>query len=192
MKKTGIYLLLQKIYERFFEVKRPQESFEEVIVTSPEQALLQIPASIKNKVYDLLNARDEQQPGYSSAINLMLNHTDSNVNFQTAQWLAAQQQKNVYRVNLSRLVSKYIGETEKNLDKVFYKAENNNLVLLFDEADALFGKRSDVKDAHDRYANLEIAYLQKSIRAFKGTVLFNCISQDCRQWQPANFIRIAE
>lgn len=192
MKKTGIYLLLQKIYQRFFEVKRPPESFEEIIITTPEQALLQIPVGIKNKVYDLLNAKDEQQPGYNSSINLMLNHADSTVNFQTAQWLAAQQQKNVYRVNLTRLVSKYIGETEKNLDKVFYKAENNNLVLLFDEADALFGKRTDIKDSHDKYANLEISYLQKSIRAFKGTVLFNCLTQDCRQWQPANFIKISE
>ena len=106
--------------------------------------------------------------------------------------MAAQQQQNLYRVNLSGLVSKYIGETEKNLDKVFYKAANNNMVLLLEEADALFGKKTDVKDAHDKYANLEIAYLQKSIRDFGGTVLFNCVTHECRQWQFSDFIKFVE
>ena len=65
----------------------------------------------------------------------------------------------LYRVDLSRIVSKYVGETEKNLARVFDAADAGGAVLLFDEADALFGKRSEVKDSHDRYANLEIAYL---------------------------------
>ena len=192
MKKNFIFLLLHKFYQRFFKIQRPAEPFEEVIKTSPEQARLQLPERIKNKLHELLNGKEEHQPGYHPGVHLMLNHTDANVNLQTAQWLAAQQQQNLYRVSLSGVVSDYIGETEKNLDKVFYKAANNNLVLLFDEADALFGKRTDVKDAHDKYANLEIAYLQKSIRAFRDTVLFNCVTQDCRQWQPSDFIKIAE
>src|SRR5690606_37912332 len=65
----------------------------------------------------------------------------------------------MYRIDLARVVSKYIGETEKNLDAVFAEAVNANAVLFSDEADALFGKRSEVKDAHDRYANIEISYL---------------------------------
>ena len=65
----------------------------------------------------------------------------------------------LYKIDLSRVVSKYIGETEKNLDRIFQQAEDANAMLFFDEADALFGKRSAIKDAHDRYANIEIAYL---------------------------------
>ena len=65
----------------------------------------------------------------------------------------------LYTVNLASVVSKYIGETEKNLERIFTEAAGVNGVLLFDEADAIFGKRSEVKDAHDRYANVESAYL---------------------------------
>lgn len=74
----------------------------------------------------------------------------------------------LYRVDLALLVSKYIGETEKNLKALFDAAETSGAVLLFDEADALFGKRSDVKDSHDRYANIEVAYLLQRIEAYRG------------------------
>jgi vesicle-fusing ATPase len=74
----------------------------------------------------------------------------------------------LYRIDLSAVVSKYIGETEKNLRKLFDAAEAGGAVLLFDEADALFGKRSDVKDSHDRYANLEVAYLLQRMEAYRG------------------------
>jgi len=77
----------------------------------------------------------------------------------------------VLRIDLSRVVSKYIGETEKNLAAVFAEAERSNAVLLFDEADALFGKRSDVRDSHDRYANVEVAYLLQRIEAFGGLAI---------------------
>lgn len=74
----------------------------------------------------------------------------------------------LYRIDLSRIVSKYIGETEQNLRRVFEEAERSNAVLFFDEADALFGKRSEVKDAHDRYANIEVAYLLQRMEQFTG------------------------
>jgi SpoVK/Ycf46/Vps4 family AAA+-type ATPase len=74
----------------------------------------------------------------------------------------------LYVVDLSRVVSKYIGESEKNLDSVFTDAERSGAVLLFDEADALFGKRSEIKDAHDRYANIEVAYLLQRMEAYAG------------------------
>lgn len=77
----------------------------------------------------------------------------------------------LFCVDLALVVSKYIGETEKNLDRVFSAAENANAVLFFDEAEALFGKRSDVKDAHDRYANLEIAYLLQKMEQFEGLAI---------------------
>ena len=74
----------------------------------------------------------------------------------------------LYRVDLSQVVSKYIGETEKNLSRVFDAAEESGAVLLFDEADALFGKRSEVKDSHDRYANIEVGYLLQRMEAYRG------------------------
>lgn len=77
----------------------------------------------------------------------------------------------VYRIDLSMVVSKYIGETEKNLEKVFRKAENKNWILFFDEADALFGKRTNISDSHDKYANQEIAYLLQRLEDYAGLVI---------------------
>ncbi|GMU40203.1 MAG: ATPase [Chloroflexota bacterium] len=77
----------------------------------------------------------------------------------------------VYKIDLSSIVSKYIGETEKNLERIFQAASAGNVVLFFDEADALFGKRSEVSDAHDRYANIEVAYLLQRIEAYEGLVV---------------------
>ncbi|MES9852179.1 MAG: ATP-binding protein [Candidatus Thiodiazotropha sp. L084R] len=77
----------------------------------------------------------------------------------------------LYRIDLSQVVNKYIGETEKNLKKVFDAAEASDCVLFFDEADALFGKRTDVKDAHDRFANIEISYLLERMEHFKGLAI---------------------
>src|SRR5690606_22392300 len=78
----------------------------------------------------------------------------------------------LFQVDLSTVVDKYIGETEKNLERVFARAESLNAVLFFDEADALFGSRSSINDAHDRYANQEVAFLLQRMEAFEGiTVL---------------------
>ncbi len=86
----------------------------------------------------------------------------------TACLLGKAVQRPVYRIDLSMVVSKYIGETEKNLSKIFDQAENKNWILFFDEADALFGKRTKVNDAHDRYANQEVSYLLQRIEDFAG------------------------
>jgi SpoVK/Ycf46/Vps4 family AAA+-type ATPase len=85
--------------------------------------------------------------------------------------LADELQLEAYKIDLSTVVSKYIGETEKNLSAVFHEAETSNAILFFDEADALFGKRSEVKDAHDRYANIEINYLLQRMEEFEGLVI---------------------
>lgn len=79
--------------------------------------------------------------------------------------------KTVFRIDLSNMVSKYIGETEKNLARLFEEADYRNWILFFDEADALFGKRTQVKDAHDRYANQEVSYLMQRIETFEGLVI---------------------
>lgn len=88
-----------------------------------------------------------------------------------AEYLANKLKLDLYRIDLSQVVSKYIGETEKNLKQVFDAAETGGAILLFDEADALFGKRSEVKDSHDRYANIEISYLLQRMEAYRGLVI---------------------
>jgi SpoVK/Ycf46/Vps4 family AAA+-type ATPase len=88
-----------------------------------------------------------------------------------AEIIAAELGLDLYRIDLAQVVSKYIGETEKNLSRVFAAAENANAILFFDEADALFGKRSEVRDAHDRYANIEIAYLLQKMEEYDGVAI---------------------
>jgi SpoVK/Ycf46/Vps4 family AAA+-type ATPase len=85
-----------------------------------------------------------------------------------AEVLANELRLDVYRIDLAQVVSKYIGETEKNLRRIFDAAEQSGAILLFDEADALFGKRSEVKDSHDRYANIEVSYLLQRMEDYRG------------------------
>jgi ATPase family associated with various cellular activities (AAA)/Winged helix domain, variant len=89
----------------------------------------------------------------------------------SAQVVANELGLDLFRIDLATVVSKYIGETEKNLDRIFAAAEGSNAILFFDEADALFGKRSEVSDAHDRYANIEVAYLLQKMEAYEGAVV---------------------
>ncbi len=88
-----------------------------------------------------------------------------------AEVIAAELGLDLYKIDLSTLVSKYIGETEKNLEKIFKEAETSNAILFFDEADAIFGKRSEVRDSHDRYANIEISYLLQRMEAYDGVTI---------------------
>ena len=103
-----------------------------------------------------------------------------------AEVIAHQLQLDLYKIDLSQIVSKYIGETEKNLNRVFTAATNSNAILLFDEADALFGKRSDVKDAHDRYANIEIGYLLQKMEEYEGIAI---LATNLRQNMDDAFVR---
>lgn len=92
----------------------------------------------------------------------------------------------LYRIDLSQVVSKYIGETEKNLSQIFNEAQSSNAILFFDEADALFGKRSEVKDSHDRYANIEIGYLLQEMEAYDGVAI---LATNLRQNLDDAFVR---
>ncbi len=88
-----------------------------------------------------------------------------------AEVLAGELALDLYRIDLSQVVSKYIGETEKNLERIFAAAEAGGAILLFDEADALFGKRSEVRDSHDRYANVEVSYLLQRMESYRGLAI---------------------
>jgi SpoVK/Ycf46/Vps4 family AAA+-type ATPase len=92
----------------------------------------------------------------------------------------------LYKINLSTVISKYIGETEKNLERIFTAAENANAILFFDEADALFGKRSEVRDSHDRYANVEISYLLQKMETYEGITI---LATNLRQNLDEAFVR---
>jgi SpoVK/Ycf46/Vps4 family AAA+-type ATPase len=89
----------------------------------------------------------------------------------SAEVVACELELDLYVVNLATVVDKYIGETEKNLDRIFAESDDVNGVLLFDEADALFGQRSEVRDSHDRYANIEVAYLLQRMETFDGLAI---------------------
>ncbi len=89
----------------------------------------------------------------------------------SAEVIAGELGLDLYVIDLSTVVDKYIGETEKNLDRVFSEADRVNGILLFDEADSIFGKRSEVKDARDRYANVEVAYLLQRMEQFDGMAI---------------------
>ena len=89
----------------------------------------------------------------------------------TATLLGKYTGRDVFKIDLSMVVSKYIGETEKNLARLFDKAQNKNWILFFDEADALFGKRTNIRDAHDKYANQEVSYLLQRIETFPGLTI---------------------
>ena len=89
----------------------------------------------------------------------------------TAALLGKATDRPVFRIDLSRVVSKYIGETEKNLSRLFDRAEDKDWILFFDEADALFGKRTEIRDAHDKYANQEVSYLLQRIESHAGLVI---------------------
>jgi hypothetical protein len=95
-----------------------------------------------------------------------------------AEVLGNQLRLDVYQIDLSSVISKYIGETEKNLRRIFDAAEGCGAILLFDESDALFGKRSEVKDSHDRYANMEVSYLLQRIEAYQGLAILTTNLKD--------------
>ncbi len=115
------------------------------------------------------NMRDKIKPGY----RILFYGPSGTGKTLTATLLGKYTGRDVFRVDLSTIVSKYIGETEKNLEKLFSKAENKDWILFFDEADALFGKRTEVSDSHDRYANQEVSYLLQRVENFNGLVILS-------------------
>ncbi len=110
----------------------------------------------------------EQRLAYGKGLSLLFSGLPGTGKTMAAQVIARELNLELYRIDLAQIVSKYIGETEKNLRQIFSEAQSSNAILFFDEADALFGKRSEVKDSHDRYANIEIAYLLQKVEEYEG------------------------
>jgi len=108
---------------------------------------------------------------HGKGLNVLFSGASGSGKTMAAEAMASDLGMPLYKIDLSAVVNKYIGETEKNLSQIFDAAERSDCVLLFDEADALFGKRSDVKDSHDRYANIEVSYLLQRLEAYRGLVI---------------------
>ncbi len=150
----------------------PRATWETLVLPDTEtRTLKQIGAQVeqRGKVYDDWGFRQQMNRGLGiSALFAGLSGTGKTM---AAEVIANDLRLNLYRIDLSAVVSKYIGETEKNLRRLFDAAEGGGVILFFDEADALFGKRSEVKDSHDRYANIEINYLLQRMEAYRGLAI---------------------
>ena len=141
---------------------------------------LVLPPSTIRRLRDIVHAiRDRQlvfgdwglaQRAGGFGLRLLFSGPSGTGKTMAAATIARELGLDIFRVDISQTVSKYIGETEKNLDKIFHAAAHSNAILFFDEADALFGKRSEVKDAHDRYSNIETAFLLQRIEEYAGVV----------------------
>lgn len=147
-------------------------TWEGIVLPAKEVKLLRQIASqmaLRCKVYDDWGFRDTMNRGLG--ISVLFAGDSGTGKTMAAEVLANALRLDLYRIDLSAVVSKYIGETEKNLRRLFDAAEDGGAILFFDEADALFGKRSEVKDSHDRYANIEINYLLQRIEAYRGLAI---------------------
>ncbi|WP_167859703.1 ATP-binding protein [Paenibacillus cymbidii] len=110
----------------------------------------------------------DRKLAYGKGLSMLFAGPPGTGKTMSAQVVASELQLEIYRIDLSQVISKYIGETEKNLHEIFTEAQLSNAILFFDETDALFGKRSEVKDSHDKYANVEIAYLLQKMEEYQG------------------------
>jgi len=113
----------------------------------------------------------DQKLSLGKGLNVLFAGPSGTGKTMSAEIIANELGLDLYKIDLSSVVSKYIGETEKNLDRIFREGQTSNAILFFDEADALFGKRSEVRDSHDRYANIEIAYLLQKMDEYDGVVI---------------------
>lgn len=169
--------------------QRLQASFtlDDVVLPGAQQAQLrEIVAQVRHAPQVLQDWEFGASLPYGRGIAVVFAGPSGTGKTMAAQAVAHALDTELFAVDLSRVVSKYIGETEKHLDAVFDDAQRAGAVLLFDEADALFGRRSEVKDAHDRYANIEVAYLLQRMEAFSGLAILTTNLQ--RNLDPA-FLR---
>ncbi len=158
--------------DQLAQVLEPKATSDDLELPATEKSLLrQIAEQVKTRmaVYDGWGFRERMNRGLG--ISVLFAGESGTGKTMAAEVIANELGLLLYRIDLSAVVSKYIGETEKNLRKLFDAAEDGGAILFFDEADALFGKRSEVKDSHDRYANIEINYLLQRMEAYRGLAI---------------------
>jgi hypothetical protein len=150
----------------------PRATWDDLVLPGEEVNMLhQLAEQVgqRSKVYEEWGFASKMNRGLG--INALFAGESGTGKTMAAEVIANSLRLNLYRIDLSAVVSKYIGETEKNMRRLFDAAEDGGAILFFDEADALFGKRSEVKDSHDRYANIEINYLLQRMEAYRGLAI---------------------
>jgi hypothetical protein len=150
----------------------PKATWEDIVLPAAETSLVrQIADQVgqRSTVYETWGFGGKMSRGLG--ISALFTGESGTGKTMAAEVLANHLRLNLYRIDLSAVVNKYIGETEKNLRRLFDAAEDGGAILFFDEADALFGRRSEVKDSHDRYANIEINYLLQRMEAYRGLAI---------------------
>jgi hypothetical protein len=165
----------------------PDYAWADLVLPEPQlQTLRQIAAHVRHRtqVYETWGFAGKNTRGLG--ISALFAGPSGTGKTMAAEVLASELRLDLYRIDLSQVVSKYIGETEKNLRRVFDAAEESGSILLFDEADALFGKRSEVKDSHDRYANIEVSYLLQRMESYRGLAV---LTTNMRSALDAAFLR---
>ncbi len=161
---TKLNSLAQKINPKYTwnDIVLPQDQLDQ---------LREITNHVANKHLVYKEWGFDQKLSLGKGLNILFCGTSGTGKTMAAEIVANKLHLDLFKIDLSSIVSKYIGETEKNLSKIFSEAETSNAILFFDEADALFGKRSEVKDAHDRYANIETGYLLQKMEEYTGIVV---------------------
>ncbi|MEG4230787.1 ATP-binding protein [Microcoleus sp. Pol11C3] len=162
-------------------------TWDDIVLPDEEKKLLeQIADQVRHRgvVYDDWGFRGRMNRGLG--VSALFAGESGTGKTMAAEVIAQDLRLNLYRIDLSAVVSKYIGETEKNLRRLFDAAEDGGAILFFDEADALFGKRSEVKDSHDRYANIEINYLLQRLEAYRGLAI---LATNIKSAMDAAFVR---
>ncbi|MBN1340814.1 MAG: ATP-binding protein, partial [Bacteroidales bacterium] len=182
---SGKLILTQDYVEWFLTGKMPHPKFtidfpaEYITTELKEEDLVLSPATLKQindlgnwvKHHDTLMSRWNMSRWFKPGYRVLFHGPPGTGKTLTALILGKSTGRDVFRIDLSMVVSKFIGETEKNLSQLFERAKNKDWILFFDEADALFGKRTHVRDAHDKYANQEVAYLLQRIESHDGLVI---------------------
>jgi SpoVK/Ycf46/Vps4 family AAA+-type ATPase len=150
----------------------PRYAWEDIILPEDHLALLhELVATVRGRPQVLDEWGVGQKLVSSRGVTALFSGPPGTGKTMAAEIIAAELGLELYKIDLSTVVSKYIGETEKNLERIFNEAETSNAILFFDEADSLFGKRSEVRDSHDRYANIEISYLLQRMEAYDGVTI---------------------
>ena len=161
--------------------------WEDLVIPDRQlEVLLSISAYLRHRDLVLSEWGYEKTVARTQGLKVLFAGESGTGKTMAGQVLARDLGLDLFRLDLATVVSKYIGETEKNLDRVFSAAEGSNAILFFDEADALFGKRSEVRDAHDRYANIEVAYLLQKMEGYPGAVI---LATNFRQNMDDAFLR---
>ncbi len=151
---------------------QPHYAWEDIILPKDtKDQLKEVAGHIKYRGLVYEDWGFDEKLSIGKGLNVLFSGPSGTGKTMASEIIARETNLDIYKIDLSSVVSKYIGETEKNLNRIFKEAETSNAILFFDEADALFGKRSEVKDAHDRYANIEIGYLLQKMEEYDGVVI---------------------